>query len=237
MKFKGAQVSIAVVCLILGIMLAVQFRSNENSPRNLSGDRWTEITVQLDNLQRERDFLAEEVLSLREKLEDAASNQQGNTVKALNEELAKANMAAGLVAVKGKGIIVTLNDSPRGLQPGEDPNLYLIHDEDLLKVVNELWAAGAEAISVNGHRLVTNSEIRCAGTTILVNVNKIAPPFVINAIGDPEILESSLRIKGGWLETLQLWGIQAQIQPSDSIEVPAYKGLMKFQYAQPVKSS
>lgn len=218
-------------------MLAVQFRSNENSPRNLSGDRWTEITVQLDNLQRERDFLAEEVLSLREKLEDAASNQQGNTVKALNEELAKANMAAGLVAVKGKGIIVTLNDSPRGLQPGEDPNLYLIHDEDLLKVVNELWAAGAEAISVNGHRLVTNSEIRCAGTTILVNVNKIAPPFVINAIGDPEILETSLRIKGGWLSYLENFGIQSQIQPSDSIEVPAYKGSMKFQYAQPVKSS
>lgn len=236
MKFKGAQVSIAVVCLILGIMLAVQFRSNENSPRNLSGDRWTEITVQLDNLQRERDFLAEEVLSLREKLEDAASNQQGNTVKALNEELVKASMAAGLVAVKGKGIIVTLNDSPRGLQPGEDPNLYLIHDEDLLKVVNELWAAGAEAISINGHRLVTNSEIRCAGTTILVNVNKIAPPFVINAIGDPEILETSLRIKGGWLSYLENFGIQSQIQPSDSIEVPAYKGSMKFQYAQPVKS-
>lgn len=227
----------AVVCLILGVMLAVQFRANENSPRNLSVDRWTEVTVQMENLQRERDFLAEEVLSLRDKLEDAASNQHGNAVKALNEELIKANMAAGLVAVKGKGVIVTLNDSPRGLQPGEDPNLYLIHDEDLLKVVNELRAAGAEAISINGHRLVANSEIRCAGSTILVNVNKIAPPFVINAIGDPDILESSLRIKGGWLETLQMWGIQAQIQHSDSIEVPAFKGSMKFQYAQPVKSS
>ncbi|MGI6550278.1 MAG: DUF881 domain-containing protein [Syntrophomonadales bacterium] len=237
MKFKGAQVSMAIVCLILGIMLAVQFRSNENSPRNPSGDRWTEITVQLENLQRERDFLAEEVLSLREKLEETASNQQGDAIKAIKDELTKANMAAGLVAVKGQGVIVTLNDSPRGLQPGEDPNLYLIHDEDLLKVVNELRAAGAEAISINGHRLVANSEIRCAGTTILVNVNKIAPPFVINAIGDPEILESSLKIKGGWLETLQIWGLQTQIQTSDSIEVPAFKGSMKFQYAEPVKSS
>lgn len=227
----------AIVCLILGVMLAVQFRANESSPRNLSGDRWTEITVQLENLRQERDFLAEEVLSLREKLEDTASHQQGGAIKALNEELAKANMAAGLVTVKGRGVIVTLNDSPRGLQPGEDPNLYLIHDEDLLKVVNELKAAGAEAISINGHRLVANSEIRCAGTTILVNVNKIAPPFTINAIGDPDILKSSLRIKGGWLETLEIWGIQAQIQASDSIEVPAFKGSMKFQYAEPVKTS
>lgn len=228
----------AIVCLILGIMMAVQFRSNENSPRNLSGDRWTEITVQLDNLQRERDFLAEEVISLREKLDDAASNQRGDAIKALNEELTKANMAAGLVSVKGQGIIVTLNDSPRVLQPGEDPNLSLVHDEDLLKVVNELWAAGAEAISINGHRLVTNSEIRCAGTTILVNVNRIAPPFVINAIGDSEILESSLRIKGGWLNYLETGlGIKTQIQSLESVEVPAFKGSLKFQYAQMVKSS
>ncbi len=226
----------AVVCLVLGIVLALQFRSNENSPRSLSSDRWTEITVQMENLRRERDYLAEEVLSLREKLEEAASSQEGNAVNALREELAKANMAAGLVAVRGKGIIVTLNDSPHVLQPGEDPNLYLIHDEDLLKVVNELWAAGAEAISINGHRLITNSEIDCAGTTILVNVNKIAPPFVIHAIGDPQVLESSLRIKGGWIETLQMWGIQVQIQPSDSVEVPAYKGSIKFQYAEPIKS-
>jgi len=218
-------------------MLAVQFRTNEGSPRNLSGDRWTEITVQLDNLKRERDYLAEEVISLRNKLEEAASHQEGEAVKALNEELAKANMAAGLVAVRGKGVIVTLNDSPRGLQPGEDPNLYLIHDEDLLKVVNELRAAGAEAISINGQRLVANSEIRCAGTTILVNVNKIAPPFVINAIGDPEVLKSSLLIKGGWLETLEIWGIKAQIQPSDNIEVPAYKGSIKYQFARPIKNT
>ena len=60
---------------------------------------------------------------------------------------------------------------------------------------------------------------------------------MINAIGDPEILESSLKIKGGWLETLQIWGLQTQIQTSDSIEVPAFKGSMKFQYAEPVKSS
>ncbi len=225
----------AIVCLILGIMLAMQFKANESSPRNLSADRWMELTVQLDNLRREKEFLAEEVLSLRDKLKDTASGQQGDAVKALKEELDQVNMVAGLVAVVGPGVIVTLNDSQRLLQPGEDPNLYLIHAEDVLKVLNELKGAGAEAISINGHRLVANSEIGCAGSTILVNVNKIAPPFVINAIGDPDILKSSLRIKGGFLETLEIWGIQTQIQTSDSVEVPAFKGTIKFQYAEPVK--
>lgn len=233
MKVKGAQISMAIVCLILGVMLAVQFRTNERNPANISSQRWSELTLQLDNLRQERDALAEEVVSLREKLKSTANRQTNETIKAMNEELVKANMAAGLVPVKGPGVVVVLNDSQRTLQPGDDPNLYLIHDDDLLKVVNELRAAGAEAISINGQRLVASSEIRCAGTTILVNSTKIAPPFEIRAIGDPEVLESSLRIRGGWLETMELWGIKAQVQKTKMVEVPAFKGSYHFQYAEP----
>ncbi len=238
MRLTRAQMSIAAVCMILGIMVAVQYRTNESSPRNLnfSGDRWAEITVQLEAMRLERDALAEEVISLRGKLSDTASAQQDDAVKALSEEIKSANAAAGLVPLRGKGVIVTLNDSDRGVQPGEDPNLYLIHDEDLLKIVNELRASGAEAISINGQRLISTSEIRCAGTTILVNVNKIAPPFIINAIGDPDILQTSLMIKGGWVETLQLWGIQVVVQKAELVEVPAYKGSVKYVHAEPVES-
>lgn len=233
MKFRGAQVSIAIVCLILGIMMAVQFRTTEQSPNYLSTDRWKELTVQMDNLSQERDALAEEVISLRDKMKKITASGQGDAIQVVNEELARANMAAGLVPVKGPGIILTLNDCARPLQKGEDPSMYVIHDEDLLKVVNELWSSGAEAISVNEQRLVATSEIRCAGTTILVNITKIGPPFVIKAIGDPDVLESGLRIPGGWLATLELWGIQDQIKKMDMIEVPAYKGALRFQFAQP----
>ncbi|NLB18337.1 MAG: DUF881 domain-containing protein [Syntrophomonadaceae bacterium] len=225
----------AVVCLILGVMLAIQFRTNEKSPVNPSADRWAEITIQLDNLRGERDALSEEVISLRAKIEDTASHQQSNAIKALNDELTKANMVAGLVPTQGPGIIVTLNDSAQVLQPGDNPNLGLVHDEDLLKVVNELKAAGAEAISINDQRLISSSEIRCAGTTILVNVNRIAPPFVISAIGDPDMLKSSLLITGGHLKYIENFGIQYQIQIADSIEIPAYKGSVKYEYAQPVR--
>lgn len=232
MKLRGAQISMAVVCLVLGMMLAVQFRTQARNPVNLSGNRWSELTVQMENLQRERDDLAEEVISLRGQLKKTASHAEGTVLEAMNEELAKANMVAGLLPVKGPGIIVILNDSPRTLQQGEDPNLYIIHDEDLLKVINELKAAGAEAISVNGERIVANSEVRCAGPTILINVNKMVPPFEIRAIGDQDVLLSSLRIKGGILETLELWGVKAQIQKEELVEIPAFKGSVKFKYAQ-----
>lgn len=77
---------------------------------------------------------------------------------------------------------VTVADSGKILEPGVNPNLYLVHDEDILKVVNELRAAGAEAISINGQRLIANSEIICSGPTIRVNRRPLAPPFVIKAL-------------------------------------------------------
>lgn len=225
MKSKGIMYSMAIVCLLLGIMIAMQFRGNQSNANNIPLRRAQELTVELDKMSKERDALAEEVVKLREKV-----NKGG---EGLGDELEKANMAAGLLPVHGSGIVLTLNDSTHVLQPGEDPNLYLIHDEDLLKIVNELRAGGAEAISVNDERLTATSEIRCAGTTILVNVTKIAPPFVIAAIGDPETLERSLRIKGGWLETMEIWGIKAQIEKSNDVKVPAYRGSVKFEFAKP----
>lgn len=75
--------------------------------------------------------------------------------------------------------MVTIDDSKRSSKPGENPNLYLIHDDDILKVINELWAAGAEAVSINEQRLIANSEIRCADSTLSVNNTRYSPPYDI----------------------------------------------------------
>ncbi|MDD3893830.1 MAG: DUF881 domain-containing protein, partial [Syntrophomonadaceae bacterium] len=129
---------------------------------------------------------------------------------------------------------LTINDSSRTLQNDENISSGLIHDQDLLIIVNELKASGAEAISVNGERIAAMSEIRCAGTTILINWNKIAPPFSIKAIGDPDMLESGLMIKNGYLESLKLLGFPVNIQKADKVEIPAYKGRVKFTYGSPI---
>ncbi len=228
---KESIISVALICVILGFMLAVQFKTTAANPENLSIARAQDLTEQLQRTTKERDALADEVALLREKL--AQNGKRDQAIEALTEELRRANILAGLVPVEGPGIIVTLTDSSQPLQPTDNPNLYLVHDEDLLRLVNELRAGGAEAIAVNDQRLVSNSEIRCAGPTILVNTTKIAPPFVIKAIGDPQLLESSIRMKGGWLETLETWGIKSQVKVVDKIEIPAYKGSLSFKYAVP----
>lgn len=227
MRSRSAQISIAVVCLVLGIMLALQYRASYKETELLPG-RDQELLLKLQNVTEERDSLAQEVVSLRNKLTNTGS-------KDVKDELQKANLAAGLIPVHGPGIVVTLNDSPRTLQAGSDPNALLVHDDDILRVTNDLKASGAEAISVNNQRLTATSEIRCAGTTILVNTSKIAPPFVIKAIGDPDVLQSGVLIKNGYLDSLKVIGIQVQVQKTQDIQIPAYAGLSKFDYSKPVQ--
>ena len=132
-------------------------------------ERVQDMVEQLDTVTQKNEELADEVVSLRQKLAQAGDYSQA--MEALGQELKRVNMLSGLEPVKGPGLIVTLTDSTQPLQPGENPNLYTVHDEDILKVVNELRAGGAEAIAVNEQRLIATSEIRCAGPTVLVNTN------------------------------------------------------------------
>lgn len=233
MRSKGAQISIALVCLILGIMLAVQFRTTASIQATQNDDRVTELTQKLATVTSERDALAEEVLGLRSKLSNFRQTDQA--LADLQEEVIEANMAAGLMAVEGPGIILTVDDSPLNLQSVENANALLVHDRDLLILVNELKASGAEAISINGKRLTAMSEIRCAGTTILVNWDKIAPPFEIRAVGNPDMLESGISMRGGYLDQLKLLGMQVHLQKHEKVEIPAYTGSIKFDYGVPVE--
>ncbi|MEQ8236217.1 MAG: DUF881 domain-containing protein [Syntrophomonadaceae bacterium] len=231
MRSTAGKISIMGICLLVGILLAVQFKTSTNYGANLRESRIDELAFRNSTLTEEKEALSKEVVSLREKLTNAASESQ--LTADLQAELKKANMTAGLVPVFGPGIVVTLNDSPRAIKTGDDPNALLVHDIDILNIVNEMRASGAEAIAVNDQRITAMSEIRCAGTTILVNWNKVAPPFVIKATGNPQLLESGLSIRGGKLEELKSFGLQTQLVKSDYIEIPAYNGVIKYEYTKP----
>ena len=127
---------------------------------------------------------------------------------------------AGLTAVSGPGVAVTMNDS--STRGGGDMNAYLVHAEDLLAVVNELHAAGAEAVSINGQRMVGNSAITCAGSIVMVNGVRVAAPFEIKAVGEPDVLQSALYFPGGVVDNLAPWGIEISVQKQEVVEVPAY---------------
>ncbi|MBP2665514.1 MAG: hypothetical protein H6Q76_494 [Firmicutes bacterium] len=222
---KQGRVALAFVCIVLGIMLAVQFRTTQDIRSTIPFQRAEDLSQRLKLAEKERDS------ALRQLQEFENSTRAESVVR----EVDMFRMAAGYVAVEGPGLVVTIDDSKRAIKPGENPNLYLIHDDDMLKVINELWAAGAEALSINEQRLVVGSEIRCVGPTIMVNDTRYSPPYEIRAIGDPKTLEASLKMRGGVIETLQFWGIQATVKTQQNVKVAAYKGTHKFQFAKPIQ--
>lgn len=226
---KSFQWALAVVGLVLGIMLAFQFRVTREIQSTEPVQRAQQLSAQVNQMQKDRDSLQTQVDNLRSKLDNMSTGPQSAELK---EELDRARVEAGVSELNGPGVEVTLNDSNISLRPGENPNLYVLHDEDVLRVLNEIRAAGAEAISINGQRLLATTEVRCTGPTIVLNKNKrLAPPYIITAIGNPDTLESSLKMKGGVAETLQFWGIQVAVKKLPQVTVPAYSGGIKFDYA------
>ena len=166
MHIEKGRLSIACVCMVLGLMLSVQFRSTQDIRASLPFQRVEELSARLHQMEAENKELEAELRDLK-----------GMSGSEKNEKIADdVMMFAGMTALEGPGIILTIDDSGKIAKKDNDPNLYLVHDEDILKVVNELRAAGAEAISINDQRLTANSEIRCAGPTISVNNVRAAWP-------------------------------------------------------------
>ncbi len=209
-----------LVCLIVGAMISTQFRSAEQAKQSVNQQRAEDLVEKLKNAEKENKALAN-------KLEEMETQGAGGDRKVLNDLKIK----AGEVPLHGPGVLVVVNDSQVTPKAGENPNLYVIHDDDLLRLLNELRAAGAEALSVNQERLLDISEVRCAGPTVSVNNTRFTPPYEIRAIGDPKTLESALRLRGGVVETLKFWGITVDVKRKDDVVIPAYKGTRHFEYA------
>lgn len=142
-------------------------------------------------------------------------------------------LQAGAAALDGPGLEVVLSDSERVPGPSEDASLYRVHDVDLQLVVNALLSLGAEAVAVNGQRVVATTAIRGAGETILVNFRPLVPPYVVSAIGvsAPPFLEHpDARRLTRWED---LFGLGFRVTPLEHVRVPAYGGQVALRHAQP----
>jgi uncharacterized protein YlxW (UPF0749 family) len=235
---------VSSMCLVLGFMITLAWvtQTTRSSRQNfLSPDqkiRVNEASVDIEAFQR----MSSEVSKLEQdktRLEYTLASQ-GGTSKVLNDSLQELKVFAGLTRVAGPGVVVTLRDSQKA-NAGMNLNIGLpsdaiIHDVDVLKVVNELIASGAEAVSVNNHRVAGNTSFRCVGTTILVNDVKIASPVVIRAIGDPNTLLGAMNMPGGVLaEIRQTDPTMVQIETVKNEELPEFVGNTSRKFAKPLK--
>lgn len=228
------QVPVALACVILGIMVGLQYRTQASSVPLQVDDRRKMLEL-VRALEAERNKMSAEITDLRSRVADmeASSNKLGAAGRQIQEQLNRSRVEAGLTGMKGPGIVVTLNDSPRTPPINTDPYFYIIHDVDLTALVNELWSAGAEAVSINEQRVVTRTSIRCVGPTVLVNGVRIAAPYTVKGIG-PNDLETALRMPGGFLDSMAALignGGQVTISRQTEVTIAPFEGSIAFRYS------
>ena len=236
-KRKRGELAVVAAFLVLGFLLALQLKSVrlQTAVDATSASRLETLQELYNNVVNERDGLKDQLATAQKELADyrsAAANGEGS--EALKSEVEYLSMVAGLTDVEGPGVMVILQDSTAANTSGEEAD-YLIHDSDLLSVINELRDAGAQALSLNGERILATSEIRCAGSVVLINGQRVAAPFVIYAIGDPTTLYNALTMRVGVVDVLGQWKIQVSVTMSEKLLIEKYSGSIATDYLSPAQ--
>jgi uncharacterized protein YlxW (UPF0749 family) len=223
---------------ILSFTLTLQTRNQQQGVGILTPETVPQLNNELHNLKSEIDSLKQQLAELRKRITDYedAMGKQGNLNELMAIQLLNARTLAGLTEVTGPGIEIVLDDSASEVTEGSDPNMLLVHDEDILTVVSELKAAGAEAIAINGQRLIFNSEIRCGGPTINVNSVRYAPPYIIRAIGNPDALFGYINgPESGYLDLLEYYGLKVEVVKKEKIVIPPYRRELNLRHIKTYK--
>lgn len=239
-KYNKKNISISIVigilCILLTFGITLQIRtvknnisiSNPNYADNNLRDEVLKTKEKYDNAFAELEKINKELEEYRSK-----ATENDSTAAEKEEQLKQDNAILGLSEVTGKGVTITLRDnqnaSVSSIKTGEDISNYLVHEIDLLKIVNELKNAGAIAISINGQRIIPTTSINCAGNITRVNGEIVGTPFVIKAVGGSfETLERP----GGYIDWLRDdYGIDVSIKMQNNVTVEKYNGVINYKYA------
>lgn len=227
---------LGLMCLALTLGIFVQLKTVKGSnavvaQNNEDNDLRAEVLrykEKYDNKYKELEKAEEELEKERQN-----STQNNSDLEQKEEAIKQGNKIIGMSEVTGPGVIVTLSDSKMDTSKALNVSDLLVHDADVLSVINELKNAGAEAISINDQRLVPTSSISCGGNIIEINGEKVGAPFTIKAIGLPEQL-AALSRPGGYLEVLKGATVGVDFKKSNNIIIPKYTGVITYKYAQTV---
>lgn len=227
---------LGLMCMLLSYGIAAQIKMTNSTGSTMSTNATeNELRNAVLKSKEKYDNLYLALEEAEKKLESERANATKNNgeLTDLENSIKEGNKVLGLTEVTGDGVKVILNDNqkiPSNSYFG-DLNDLLIHYNDVIRIVNELKNAGAEAISVNDQRIVTTSAIECVGNVIKINGVKVGVPFEIKAIGFPAYMIGALDRKGGYLENLRNYELVAEIKKEENLTIPKYTGVIKFDYA------
>ena len=199
-------ITIGIACFALMLVMFMQFKVvKQTDITAIETMRESELRLELSSWNDKYNELNEKYEEVSSKIQEYKNEKESDaqTAQLLEQELEQLNESLGKTDVEGEGIVIQIIDKG-GTQLSDDVQVESISSTDLLTIINELFSAGAEAISLNGHRITAMSAIYEIGTEFLkVNGDKISSPYVINAIGNSDYLKSAVSGKGGGVDDLK----------------------------------
>ncbi len=240
-KEKWHVVVIGVLCFIIAASICVQYRSVQSyiTTGKASVQSMTENKLRDQVLKEQENYnkLNIQMQIAQQQLEDLRKTSASNSEEAKNleEELSEYNRLLGYTDVTGKGVIITLEDSDKTASNYTSDSI--IHYLDLVEIVNELFNAGAEAVSINNQRITATTAINCNGNVLKINNEKISAPFVVKAIGSPEGLASTILRPASYIDWMKEAGIKVKVEKKtgDEVTVPKATGTRQYEYLQVVE--
>lgn len=222
------------LCFLTAASICVQYRSAQSyiTKSDVSVQSMSENKLR-DNVLKEQENnkkLSNELQSKLDELENLRKTTASNSeeAQALETQLTELNRLLGYTDVKGKGLVITLQDADASSNGYTNDNL--VHDLDLVDIVNELFNAGAEAVSINDQRITTSTAINCNGNVVRINNEKVSVPFVIKAIGSPEGLYGTMTRPGGYLSLMENGKIKIKVEKKEELTVSKFNGTHQYKY-------
>lgn len=224
-------VSVACVLAASGLLFTASARLADSEGREPQ-DLAELVSSESDRVSA----LTEEMTSLQEQVQDLGARADTGLPARDADLVARESVVSGALPVTGEGLTVSLDDAPASSRSisGVRADDLVVHQQDVQHVINALWAGGAEAMTLQGERVTSTSAFRCSGNILLLHGKVFSPPYVIEAIGDPDSLRAALDASPGvgiYKQYVDWVALGWSVTPSDGLELPAYTGGTEMKYA------
>jgi uncharacterized protein YlxW (UPF0749 family) len=227
----------AAVCVLAGLMVIASALNARGT--DLRPGRNTDLVSLVQAQSRRNSALARQVTTLREEVDALSTTAVGPDDR--GPDLSTQAEYAGLTAVTGPAVSVTLDDAPSSVAAdGIDPDLLVVHQQDIQAVVNALWNGGAEAMTIQGQRVISTTGVKCVGNTVVLHGIPYAPPYVISAIGNQEGLERALSEAQPiqiYKQYVDAYRLVYRERLDDRLSFPAHEGGLDLEYASPLQDT
>ena len=223
----------AAVCATAGMMIVISATHAQGT--DLRPARNTDLVSLVQSQSRRNAELTRQLTSVRKDVDGLAA--RGTDQSYLSPDVSRESRRVGLTAVTGPGVTVILDDAPASVAAnGIEPDLLVVHQQDIQAVVNALWSGGAEAMTIQEQRVISTTAVKCVGNTVVLHGIPYAPPYRIRAIGDQERLHAALASSEPiqiYQQYVAAYGLVFREKSEERLELPGHEGSLDLTHASP----